>query len=128
MTVVMDYGQHLYLVVRIDYGVVHLLERSDCGIELLRRHRGEEQSIGVRSLPAEDFERLFSIVGNVSGGDLVRKWTEAGHWRVTEEAKGIIDRVIWLEDTVEWMRERAAQRSPRKAIKKAWRIRHAAKG
>jgi hypothetical protein len=134
----MDYSQRLYLVVAIRDGVVYFLERSDVGgpwslhnptdpektdtISISRKPM-EAELIGVRSMPLESFERVFDIVANISGGDLVKKWMENRHWGVTREAAEIIDRVIYIEDSVEYLRWRAAHRNHDNALERARRIR-----
>ena len=57
------------------------------------------------------------LAENVSGGDLLKCWTREHVWRVTAEAQEVINRVIYIEDMVEWLRERAAQRQ---ASKQRW--------
>ena len=108
MAVAIDYSQRLYLVVSNHDGVVHLLERGSNGPDLLRRHLNEGEMIGVRHLPTEDFDKLFTIRPDISGGTLVKKWLEDHNWPVSVEARPIIERVIVLEDMIDFLRERAA--------------------
>ena len=111
MTVLIDYSQRLYLMVSNRDGVVKFLERGSGGSDLIRRKQSEVEGIGIRSLPAEEADRMFSIVENISGGELVKRWTRDGLWAVSAEARLVIDRVVWLEDMVEWLKYRAELRT-----------------
>lgn len=114
MTVLIDYSMRLYLMVSHHNGVVKFLERGSAGSELIRRKNGEDEVIGVRSIPEEDADKLFSIAENLSGGDLVRCWTRENMWGVTPEAREVIQRVMRIDDTVAFLRERAARRQAHK--------------
>ena len=108
MAVASDYSQRLYLVISSHDGVVKLLERGNAGPDILRRRSNEGEMIGVRHLPKEDFDRLFTLRPDISGGTLVKKWTELHNWPASAEAREIIERVIVIEDMVEWLRAMAA--------------------
>jgi hypothetical protein len=154
MTVVMDREQRFYIVVSIHDGMVRLIERCDSGPVELRRHRGEELKIGVRSVPektvvmrddlapkksvkknkkgeeemdkydviVKGYEDLFSIVENATGGYVAKVWLKNGSWAVTDEAREILDRVIYIEDTFNYLAFHHAERNVAKALKRAHKI------
>jgi len=121
--VLIDSSMRFYFMVSNRNGIMHVLERGCAGGEyvhsvgdkksatcLIRRKSGEDELIGIRHLHSEDAEKLFFIAENVSGGDLLKCWTRNHVWRVSAEAQEVISRVVWIEDTVEYLRDRAAQR------------------
>jgi hypothetical protein len=129
MTVIIDRSMRLYLMISDRDGVTKILERGSAGGEyvstdpktgnqtvkrLIRRKSGEDEAIGVRKIYSEDAEKLFFVAENVSGGDLLKCWIRDHAWRVTAEAKEVIDRVIYIEDTVEWLKTRASERQAQK--------------
>ena len=129
MTVLIDSNMRFYFLVSNQNGVMRIIERGSAGGEyvhsvgekkvatcLIRRKAGEDELIGIRHLHSEDADKLFAIAENVSGGELLKCWMRAHAWRVTPEAMEVINRVVWIEDRVEYLKARAAQRqaSPKK--------------
>ncbi len=125
--IVIDYSRRFYVVTAWTDGVVQFLERGSAGPDQIRRKSNEQDCVAVRHLDEATFENLFDIVGNVSAGDLIRKWLEMNHWPVTEDAAVLIRRILYIEDCVEYYRDRATRRNPEKALARARRIRERSK-
>jgi hypothetical protein len=118
----MDFAQHLYILAKQDFGMAHLIERNDCGVPEIRRRSGEDCVIGMRSIPVVDMEKQFSVVSNVSAGELLKKWFSSYPWPTSNEAQALIDRIIYIEDVIDFKRAEAADASPKGAIERAHRL------
>ena len=140
MAVAIDYSRRLYLVISMDETGDHveLLERGSAGPDELHRRPGTQEIIDVRTIPFKSveksdgtikrgFEDLFDLVDNVSGGELVGKWMEANHWQVSPAALSVIRRVLYIEDTVMYLQDRASRRNPENALHRASIIRKKAR-
>ncbi len=120
--VVCDYSMRFYIVAHNSYGVVKLIERGDAGPDLLRRKSNERECIGMRSIDEENFEKLFSVVSNISAARVARKWLEANHWPMTQEVKAVIDHILYLDDMFAFLAYRASHRNAEKVLDRARKI------
>lgn len=141
--VLRDYSMRFYFLVARTDAYVDVIERGDGGpdtvelvrerkngdvervqVKLIRRARGEELSVAVRRIfiDTDDtrtaFERTFIEMPGVDGHALLKRWA-SGTWDVTREARYHIEMVMWRRATMEYLRERAADRSVFMALAKA---------
>lgn len=120
MTVLMDNNNRVKLLVRECDDRVFVVGYADNGsVDLFPIPRYKV----IDSRAVDVFESRHCIVSNISGGDLAKKFLGSRYIPVTRAARDFLEHVIWIEDTVEYLREKAARTDPKAAIRRAWRIR-----
>lgn len=128
--IVCDRQMRVYIVLSDDGDAVRFVERGNNGPDEIRRAQGEsgDSVIAIRRMPSERFHELFFSLESYtqkSTGDVAKSFLY-GQWTMDRRTRFELERIIYLEDMIEFIKAKKEARRPGVALAKARMVRERA--